>query len=460
MSTINASVVNNLPHTTQNSTDTAASNNVNENYNTRPVVFLGTGSSNIPGLSHIIYAPVELYKSVKAFYEAHQIGDQEGLFINGLRAAGSPINFTIAGMQLGWYAIKLGTILKIVQEGSQSNLMQLSKGIGVLGISICVIEGILESFGIVQTKRFHKFIYPSDLKGIAGARAESAHDLRKQKFNSSLCKFLNPSLPENLKNQIQTLLNSDLPQDLFCVQADALCTQIEEKIYLEKLNLLQNSYLKVSPRRKRKIEAYVEKKYPNLSEEAKKSKVDAIVANRLTQLKNALDRRMYPTLANEIRQTVPRIISDLQSPLEGTRLEGKEKAAQLFQKIQVQTDKKYTMHILGLLAVTFTLVGLILGFCALHFFIPMIILGIGGALAMARYCFEKGLMDSNGWTFQIAKIPPDWMKEFIVKLFAKPQQTPSSTSIDPQRVNLHFTLPTAQRERAPCPGLNFTLTLP
>ncbi len=179
----------------------------------------------------------------------------------------------------------------------------------------------------------------------------------------------------------------------------------EENVYLTKLQRLQHKYLQVSPQRLSEIEAYVQDKFPDLTPAQQQEKKDAFVNAKLNGKFNNLVRRVQPWLAEEIKQTVPAILQELPSSDAA-----KQKAADIFQKIKMQSMKKFLIHSVGLAAALITAVGLILSLVACPFFVPLIFVILGMGLALSRYFLNAGLIDSKDWRFDLLNCLPSIFK--------------------------------------------------
>lgn len=82
----------------------------------------------------------------------------------------------------------------------------------------------------------------------------------------------------------------------------------------------------------------------------------------------------------------------------------------LFNNIKIQTEKNLLIYSVGLLAVLFTIAGLLAQCIVVHFVIPVILLGIGGILAISRGLMYLGLKDTEGWDFSVENCIPDTIK--------------------------------------------------
>jgi hypothetical protein len=375
--------INNLPISNQISTPTSIISPSSK-------VYLGSGSTDLPGIANLFFAPYEFFLSMKALLSAEKINDGEGILQNGLRVISTPFSFINSVSKLVWYIFEGGIYFKLISAAYQHTLLPLTWSIAGLGFIVCAIEGVIESIGLYRSKKFYNQFYPQ----------------------------------EN-----------------------------EEKIYLTKLQQLSNRFLKISPEEQQKIHDYVQRK--PLSVEKQKLE-EKMMAAKLTTKKNDLIRRVHPWLADEIEQTVPGTLQNLQSSDPTKRGEAKDKAAEIFQKMRLQSQKKILIHTIGLAAVLVTTIGLILGCFPFPFLIPLAVLLVGGALSVARQLLHAGFMDSKGWEFNVENCIPSTVKRIYHKIFSLEKKEKPRECYP---ITLQFEIP-KRREEPRRKTLDFTLTVP
>jgi len=89
---------------------------------------------------------------------------------------------------------------------------------------------------------------------------------------------------------------------------------------------------------------------------------------------------------------------------------------ELLKDVKVQAQKKLSVHIVGLIAITLTTIGLPLFFVSCPYIVLFLLIFIGGVLAMARYAMASGLLDHKGWDMDYKNCLP----QFIRKRFFDP----------------------------------------
>ncbi len=447
--------INNFPSTNSN-IDAFSSSNKNSNDSK---LYLGPGYTITPGVTNLFFAPYEFFNGVKAMLAAEKVHDNEGLVENGIRVAGAPLSFLNSASSLILYIAKAGLYFKLISETFTNALVPFSFSISGLGFIMCAIEGVLESLGLHQTKQFYLENYPQEIEFLKKIINDPDPTSRQQKYSYEVGKIIkSATLPLPVKEEIEALLQkqadfipdsainldfmprifsydkawSSKPSSCQLARANAQSdgkrreqkiqvygrvwyTQIEEKIYLARLEQLHNTYFNGNP-------------------------------GDLTAKKNELIRRVHPWLADAIEQALPTTIKNLQGPDSLKRAEGKQKAEEIFHHIQLQSQKKILVHSIGLAAVITTTIGLILGCFAVPFFIPFIVLLAGAVLALGRYYLNEGLMDSKGWDFKVENCIPSIVKAIYQKII---ESEPAPATLIP--------IPKTFKQ---VKGFDYTLTVP
>lgn len=162
---------------------------------------------------------------------------------------------------------------------------------------------------------------------------------------------------------------------------------------LEKLQWIRDRYFSLREKDTIKIQQWIGTTMPTLSTEEKALKfeeiADKILANRFAALQN----RITPTLANKVGEEIGPIMRDLGSFYPSVREGAELRAEMLMKSVSKQARRKMITHLIGLAAVTFTLIGLIaflVGVSGGGFFIAMGAISI--ALYAVRILIDKGVL--------------------------------------------------------------------
>lgn len=338
-------------------------------------LYLGPGSTQTPALTNLIFTPIEIYHSARAFLEAYRIRDREGMIENSLRIIQSPFSLLNSSLQLSDCLMRLGIFFHDLSGTFKTTFIplpnhqaHLGPALGGTSFAICLIQGLLETLGLLRTSAFCK-------------------------------KYICSKAGERDK----------------------------EKIYTQCLNALKKKYFEVSPKRAEKIDKYIRKNLSNLTD--RQVRKAHIMEAQLREKKNNLTRRVQHRLAHEIEQKLPYLLENLQNP------SALKVAEELLDEIDIQTKKNRLFHILGLAAIVFTGIGLILGSIACPYAIPLVLLSIGFALAFSRQLLHDGMSETKGWNFDYDGSLITRIGKAIYKLFnPTPEQGPV----------LHFALSSPQ----------------
>lgn len=333
-------------------------------------LYLGPGDTTLPGITNIYYSIFNGYKSYQALQAAKKIDDREGIVENALRALQAPFGASNGVMQLFFNSLQVGKYLKIFNHPKIPIILYttspLALLIAVTGFILCAIEGALEGLGLSNTYRFFKKIHPFDMEEI---KKNTGNSLSTENFNFS-----------------NTLLSQ--------------------------LKRINGKYFEISEKGIYKINNYTHQHLADLPEQERNRRQKQIISAQLKRGKAKFARRVHPRLAQQVEKELPHLIQDLQSSAPSQRKKAELRAENLFTDIKIQCDKKFLIHTLGLLAVLFTLAGLIAGFVACPIAVPFVLIIIGSALAIVRGLIHRGSMDLERWDFSIYPCIPQPLKDF------------------------------------------------
>lgn len=397
-----------------------------QNSNATANLYLGSGGTNVPGMSNVYFASNNFIDGIKALIAAHEIGDKEGVVENTLRVAEAPFCFSNAFMQCIYNALNAGVYLKILDHPSLAFALSttgpLALTLVIAGFIFCVFEGVLETFGLIRTINFYKEIYPSEIEELKSSLSLNDPKERQIKFSSCIEKVLQYPLPQDMVAEVNSFLEKEnLSETEFQEFASKILEKAERNVYLSQLTKLRESHFQLSPEEASEISEYAQAQLSGLTAEEKNARIAQIAQNTVDSKKCELIRKVHPWLANEIEGSLADVISGLQSPEQSKQKTAKEKAETLFADIKIQSQKKMLVHTVGIIAVVVTLAGLIAGCVSCPILIPFIILSIGSALAVSRSLLYWGYMNSKGWNFSIQNCIEGLVPESIRELFNEPE---------------------------------------
>jgi hypothetical protein len=391
----------------------------------RPLIeaYDGPGYTNLPGVSNILWTPVDLVLSIGALIKAIAIDDQEAKLDITLRFSGMPFAFLqaiLSGITLLFQVIvffedKLGALLKPIEAAATVPTL-------ILGIGLCVIEGIYESIGAARAIALLHNLNFKNREEIPDLQACSSPEEAAEKLEKWLHKVEQDPLLSDLTDHdsrlstILDLLGIDSKNTESLIDdATSILEQVKERYILKDLEYFEKEYLTLSPEATQKIITYVETKFPDLGEEEKNAKIVETTQQMLGAKRASLDRRVRPWCGQKIADELLPLLCKLRSPLtpknekEQTNIE----AQKLLKTIDIQAKKKLLVHTLAIIAIALTIIGAILTLVAAPYLLPLVLMGMGGAFAMTRYFLINGLQDEEGWNFSVKKCLPN----FVIRAF-------------------------------------------
>ncbi len=183
----------------------------------------------------------------------------------------------------------------------------------------------------------------------------------------------------------------------------------KEKSALNQLDWMKDRYFTLQPEESDKICSLIEEKLPELDRTSKAERFDQIAQKALEVKFENLKRRITPGLADEVKKQLDSTMKDLTSPDETIRLDAAQRVELLMESVSTQAKTKILIHVLGLIAIFFTLLSalsMFTGFGTLPFFIAM---GVGTAAAVVlKFIVQKGGYEQQVEKFydKIAAISP------------------------------------------------------
>lgn len=174
------------------------------------------------------------------------------------------------------------------------------------------------------------------------------------------------------------------------------------------LNWVKNRYFTLQKEESDKIVALIEEKLPDLDPKGKAERFDQIAQRALEVKFENLKRRVTPGLAEVVKVELNSIMKELQSPDESVRAAATNRAKLLMESISTQAKNKILIHVLGIIAIFFTVlsaIGMISGVGAIGFFLAM---GACTAIAVVlKFIIQKGFYEKEVERFydKVAAIP-------------------------------------------------------
>lgn len=140
--------------------------------------------------------------------------------------------------------------------------------------------------------------------------------------------------------------------------------------------------------------------------------IQKALTDSLIESKNRdLAIRVRPWLAQQIDETLPNLLDALRNGTPQEKELAQIEAKELLKKIKTQAIKKVIGHVLGYAAISLTITGLALASAVTAYIIMTVALFSGAGFGIARYLFNKGVSDSEGWRFNADICIPEIVKK-------------------------------------------------
>lgn len=404
---------------------TPASPNASQKFNLSTFEsYEGTSWTNVPGISNIIYAPYEAVLSIGALIRATSTQDDEAWMDASLRLAQQPFSFLGAIASGAVTVLEIGVYFKSFQF--QSFMPAVNAAASGLGLVLCAIELFFESLGIYRATSFQSSFYstgspktpdfsqmqdPGELKEKLIKWARYTID-NPESMEQSLGTATTQAIVQQLHGFIADLETNGngLSQTEFRAQTQNFLSQVKEKLVLADLKYLRQKYFSITPQGMERIDALARHRFPDLTGtelEEKKGDIATQIANRKA---SDLARRVQPWFVRELDEKLDPLIVKLSNADPQVRAQAHTEATELLDLMDTQTKKKILAHVIGIIGIVIVAAGLIAGMTACPFLVPVVLLSIGGAIAVGRYYFSLGYWNSRGWHFEISECIPTPIK--------------------------------------------------
>ncbi len=442
-------------------------------------LYLGPGWTHLPGLTTILYLPTHLFATVKDFWISFQNGDREGKIDNALRISQIPFSVGFTMMQGADYLLRAAKYMHVV--ANTFLLIPTSLALAYLplvGSSLCLLEGLLEVMGIYRMIALRLSIQTSDIESLKESVIDLKTEIQNveavaELHDSGKSKILNPiavgqalparrvdgGLPERVGEEARTQWGSKgrfyasksfaigsviqaMPQGpqreelvkTFVKIQDGLAVSAQEIEHLkahseahadlreatalvQKLQHIADQFFVITPADRKYIEARVKAKKGQLPAEKQAEHIARAEKKLLARKRNQFARRVHENYTHSVEQKLPVLIQALTHANRKTRLAAKKHVYTLLKNIQIQIDKKITLHAIGILAALLTIIGFISVVAGAPISVLLTLAITATSLAVFRYYLHEGWMETEGWRFDIQKCLPAWPASLYHNLF-------------------------------------------
>lgn len=357
----------------------------------------GYTTSNLPGISNVLFSPYEFYVGMKHLIQGKQKNDHEGLLDNTIRLLGMP--FSIVG-SIG-AILTYDTFITKLPPALIPALIKYLPGSLIFELILCSIEMGVELVNLKRTShlrdKMHLGILKEIRKGINAPTPEEQFQHLKKVFKMIKAA---PKLMKFFEGYDE--LNADELSDVF--------QHMHKMTFMAGINKLQRKYLHISPKKIQGVVEKVNKSFQGTAQE-KMDKIKSELNDTLKGQKTKLARRIGSWLVKEIDMKIDRIYSGLHSLDPVVKEAAMVEAEGIIKDIDAQTKKKMIIHIIGIIALAITMVAIVAFLVGCPYVAVAILFGVGMAFGIARYVAYKGYFEQRGWNFSALNLLPEFLQK-------------------------------------------------
>ncbi|WP_420420818.1 hypothetical protein [Simkania sp.] len=399
----------------------------------------------LPSVTNIFSVPSDTYSATKSLIGSIKNRDGEGVQDSVISLIEVPI---VIGSSVG-SAFDYGIGLHIIPK----TLSFLLKPAYVFSLLLCLIEGIVDSFGLARQKSFgdeFDFELLKNLKILTDntsvADGQKAFEALAQyaKENSDMIQQLCGkedtkkllSFTDDLQKEIKK--NPHFSKFIFAENQ----TQIRDlaKVVLAKNILhLQEEYLQLNPNEVEKIAQKVEKNYSDLPVEKQREKLIKQLDKELNKKRKSLSRRVRPWMVHEASDTAHSILMGLTSSVKKNQELAIDEGLKLMDDMRIQNVKKTLVHVIGIIAMVVAIASLIALLAGAPYAVPLVLITIATIIGAGRFAVFLGTLDVRGWDFSFKNLLPTFIRRRIwddqllcdPEMLSKRKVTPLTEIYDP-----------------------------
>lgn len=404
-----------------------------------PQGYLGSGWTNLPGLSNVLWTPMDYESTMTGWTVSRAAGDEEGAFDAGLRLVGMPLSMLHAVSSLITCCINAASFLHTSFEGVlESAVKILGPPTLIFGLCICVIEGIYEAICIARNAILLRDMQISMIQELDTLLNIADAPRFRTACSAWLRDHPQDSLPESLRKRhalLQDILNRRSDEELMCL-APPLIQQCKEGLTIQTLIYFEAEYFAVNTEEQERIDRTVSSNFGHLAAEAQQQKKSEMQRSLLTVKRTQLDRRIRPWCRQAISRDLKPLLDVLTDPTADARLRttALTQAENLLSSVDIQAKKMLLIHAVGLAAIVLSAIGFTLSLIACPAFIPFTLLIVGGIMTTASYYYKLGALEEAGWNFS-GKAACPWLYWAYEKLSGFFTTHPSAA---PQEIELQM----------------------
>ncbi len=351
-----------------------------------------------PGISNLLWTPIDFFYTVGAWLKAKAMGDEDGELDARIRLSSMPFSFLHAICYTLTYAMELSYLF---HPSVEQMLAPIIAVLGVpmlgLGIALCVVGGIYEGLCLGRILEITKRMRTGDLSAIN----EILHDPKNRDLIDEWIEDTPiESLPKEARAAYEYIRDHGANEDAL--------NQIKDACLVENLSYFEANYLTITPEERGHIQGIVKRNFAHLDEDLRIGKEHEMIDNLSTVKHAQLARRLRPWCAARISNELNGYLQVLRNPSSdpGQKARAREGAENLLNSIDIQAKKKMIIHIVGITALILSAIGFILILVACPALAPLVLLSVASGLSTIAYLYGKGALDQEGWGFSFCEAFP------------------------------------------------------
>jgi len=371
----------------------------------------------LPSVTNILSVPSDTYYATKTLINSIKNKDGEEAQDALASLIAVPVNIGSSVGTLLDYGVGLHFL--------PHTLSFLLKPTYIFGLILCVIEEIIDSFGLSRQISFSQKFDFKLLKNLKTLTENTSAAEGQEAFISIL------SFVKENRTQVQDLYGKEDAKALLEF-FDSLKKEIDQRPHFSKFifeqhqpqikelarvilakNILhlQEEYLQLNPDEVNKVLKRVERKYGDLPIEKQREKLLSRLEKDLNTKRKTLARRVRPWMVHEASDTAPSILMGLTSHLAENRDLAVKEGLELMNDMRIQNVKKKIVHIIGIVALVIAAASLIALLAGAPYAVPLVLVSIATIVATGRFLAFSGSLDVRGWNFSWKNTLPDFIRK-------------------------------------------------
>lgn len=372
-----------------------------------------------PSVTNIFSVPSDTYSAGKSLISSIKNRDGEGVQDSVTSLIEIPV---VIGSSVG-SAFDYGIGLHLIPK----TLSFLLTPAYIFSLLLCVIEGVVDSFGLARQVTFSQE-FDFDLLKNLKTLTDNNSVAEGQKAFKSLIEYAkqNREMIEELcgKEDTKTLLsfidtlenevekNPHFSKFIFANHQSQI-RDLARVILAKNILHLQEEYLQLNPDEVEKIAKKVERQHGELPIEKQREKLVKQLDKELNKKRKTLARRVRPWMVHEASDTAHSILMGLTSCVKANQELAIDDGLKLMDDMRTQNNKKTLVHIIGIIAMVVAIVSVIALLAGAPYAVPLVLITLATIIGAGRFAVFSGTLDVRGWNFSFQNLLPTFIRRKI-----------------------------------------------